>query len=60
MNNLKEYSGKFGEEVTAILSRVNPEQIKTFLDLIQGARKIALYGGGRQGLMIRALVDYLA
>ncbi len=55
MNNLKEYSEKIGQEVTTILSRVNPEQIKTFLDLIQGARKIALYGGGREGLMIRAL-----
>jgi 6-phospho-3-hexuloisomerase len=55
MNNLKEYSDKISEEVTAVLSRVNPEQMKTFLDLIQGARKIALYAGGREGLMIRAL-----
>jgi hypothetical protein len=55
MNNLKEYSDKIGEEVTAVLSRVDPEEMKTFLDLIQGARKIALYGGGREGLMIRAL-----
>ena len=55
MNNLTEYSEKFNQEVTAVLSRVDPEQIKTFLDLIQGARKIALYGGGREGLVIRAL-----
>ena len=55
MNNLKEYSDKISEEVTAVLSRVDPEQMKTFLDLVQGARKIALYAGGREGLMIRAL-----
>jgi 6-phospho-3-hexuloisomerase len=55
MNNLKEDSRKIGEEVTAVLSRVDLEQMKSFLDLIQGARKIALYGGGREGLMIRAL-----
>ena len=55
MNNLKEFSNKIGDEVTAVLSRVDFEQTKAFLDLIQGARKIALYGGGREGLMIRAL-----
>jgi 6-phospho-3-hexuloisomerase len=55
MNNLKEYSDKIGQEVTAVLSRADLKQIETFLDLIQGARKIALYGGGREGLMIRAL-----
>jgi 6-phospho-3-hexuloisomerase len=55
MNNLKEVSNKIGDEVTAVLSRVDIEQLKTFLDQIQAARKIALYGGGREGLMIRAL-----
>jgi 6-phospho-3-hexuloisomerase len=55
MNNLKELSNKIGDEVTAVLSGVDFEQTKAFLDLIQGARKIALYGGGREGLMIRAL-----
>jgi 6-phospho-3-hexuloisomerase len=55
MNSLEEYSDKINEEVTAVLRQVDLEQVKTFLDLIQGARKIALYGGGREGLMIRAL-----
>jgi len=55
MNNLKEYSNKINGEVTEVLSQVDLEQVKTFLDLIQGARKIALFGGGREGLMIRAL-----
>jgi 6-phospho-3-hexuloisomerase len=55
MNNLKEDSDKIGQEVTAVLSRTDLGQIETFLNLIQGARKIALYGGGREGLMIRAL-----
>jgi 6-phospho-3-hexuloisomerase len=55
MNKLTEYSEKINQEVTEVLSRVDPEQTKSFLDLIQGARKIALYGGGREGLVIRAL-----
>jgi 6-phospho-3-hexuloisomerase len=55
MSNLEEYSNKINEEVTAVLSRVDSEQVEAFLDLIQKARKIALYAGGREGLMIRAL-----
>src|SRR5260370_41221454 len=54
MNNLREYSENINAEVSAVLSRVDLEQTNTFLDLIQGARKIALYAGGREGLMIRA------
>src|SRR6202166_4838317 len=55
MNMLTEYSNKINEEVSAVMNRVDAEQMQTFLDLIQQARKIALYGGGREGLMIRAL-----
>src|ERR1700746_3788943 len=55
MNELAEYSEKINQEVTEVLSRVDIEQMKSFLDLIQGARKIALYGGGREGLVFRAL-----
>ena len=55
MSNLEEYSNKINEEVTAVLSRVEAGQVQNFLDLIQNARKIALYAGGREGLVIRAL-----
>ena len=55
MNDLKEYSNQINEEVTRVLSRVDPGQVENFLKLIQGARRIALYGGGREGLIIRAL-----
>ena len=55
MNNLEEYSSKIGAEVTGILTRVNLQQLENFLNSIQKARKIALYAGGREGLMIRAL-----
>src|SRR6202790_669245 len=55
MNNLTEYSEKINKEVTEVLSRVDSGQMTKFLDLIQGARNIALYGGGREGFMIRAL-----
>ena len=55
MNELEEYGNKIHEEVTATLSRVDPEQMQSFLDLIQNARKISLYAGGREGLMMRAL-----
>jgi 6-phospho-3-hexuloisomerase len=55
MSNLEEYSNKIGAEVTGVLSGVEPQQLENFLNSIQKARKIALYGGGREGLMIRAL-----
>src|ERR1700730_13347270 len=55
MSNLQEYSKKINAEVSAVMNRVDAEQMQTFLDLIQQARKIALYAGGREGLMIRAL-----
>src|SRR5258707_14031051 len=55
MSNLEEYSNKINEEVSAVLSCVDPEQMQTFLNLIQQARKIALYAGGREGLIMRAL-----
>ena len=55
MSNLEEYSNKIHDEVTAVLSRVDPEQVQSALDLIQKARKIAFYGAGREGLMMRAL-----
>jgi 6-phospho-3-hexuloisomerase len=55
MNNLREYTDKINAEAAGVLERVNLDQVNAFLDLIQGARKIALYAGGREGLMIRAL-----
>ena len=55
MSNLEEYSNKIGAEVTGVLSRVEPQQLENFLNSIQKARKITLYAGGREGLMIRAL-----
>src|ERR1700752_3536552 len=55
MNDLKEYGSRINEEVNAVLGRGDPGQVQKVLDLIQGAGKIALYGGGREGLMIRAL-----
>jgi 6-phospho-3-hexuloisomerase len=55
MSDIEVYSKKIQAEVAAVLSQVDPEQVESALNLIQKARKIALYAGGREGLMIRAL-----
>lgn len=43
------------DEIATPLSRVRDEQTEALLHAITGARRIALYGVGREGLMIRAL-----
>ncbi len=43
------------EEIGAVLHTALPEQIEAMASPIQDARRIALYGVGREGLMIRSL-----
>ena len=42
-------------EVEAVLARVPPETAERLCDEIQAARRIACYGVGREGLMMKAL-----
>lgn len=42
-------------EVEAAVTRVDPTQLTDMVQVIAAARRIALYGVGREGLMMRAL-----
>ena len=42
-------------ELQAAASRVNPAEVANLVGVIAAARRIALYGVGREGLMMRAL-----
>lgn len=42
-------------ELQAAAARVNPAEVTAFVNIIAAARRIALHGVGREGLMMRAL-----
>jgi len=42
-------------ELGAVLKRIDEREVEALLDLIAGAGRIATYGAGREGLMMRAL-----
>lgn len=42
-------------EIAEVLARVDPADIRRAVDMIGGARRIALHGVGREGLMMKGL-----
>jgi 6-phospho-3-hexuloisomerase len=46
---------KLHAEITASIEQVDPEQIAAFITLVKGARRIACYGVGREGLILKGL-----
>jgi len=42
-------------EIAAAVARINPAEADAAIDMIAGAHRIALYGVGREGLMMKAL-----
>jgi len=55
MADFSAYVSKISAELGEIIPRIDRAEFDTFLDAIQSASKIALYGVGREGLMIKAL-----
>jgi len=55
MNRLIQYTEKINQELLQVIAGIDPDQFKAFLTSIEQARKIALFAGGREGLMIKAL-----
>ncbi|MCF6233901.1 MAG: SIS domain-containing protein [Rhodobacteraceae bacterium] len=43
------------KEISACVDAIDPNEVAALADLISGAKRIALYGVGREGLMIRGL-----
>lgn len=42
-------------ELTAVVDRIEPAHCEALITATAGARRIAVYGVGREGLMMRAL-----
>ncbi|WP_274426067.1 SIS domain-containing protein [Chelativorans sp. YIM 93263] len=55
MSDFSHLGAKATAEIAEVLSRVSGKDIDRAIDMIAGARTIALYGVGREGLMMKAL-----
>lgn len=55
MVELAENGRKAAEEIAAAIARIDGKQVSAAIDIIAGARRIALYGVGREGLMMKGL-----
>jgi 6-phospho-3-hexuloisomerase len=55
MTDYKSMVAGAAAELQAAAARVNPDKLSTLIAIIATARRIALYGVGREGLMMRAL-----
>jgi 6-phospho-3-hexuloisomerase len=55
MVDFSAYISEINAELSEILRRIDQAEFDMFVDAIQSASKIALYGVGREGLMIKAL-----
>lgn len=52
---IKEMNAKAVAELTDVVDRIDPGQVDALIDLLARSRRIALYGVGREGLMMKAL-----
>src|SRR3984893_13695924 len=55
MSQLIERTEKMSQELIRAISGIDPDQFEYLISSIEKARKIALFAGGREGLMIKAL-----
>jgi 6-phospho-3-hexuloisomerase len=55
MNRFVEHTVTINREVAAVIGQIKEKQVDDLIAAIQGAARIALYGVGREGLMIKAL-----
>jgi 6-phospho-3-hexuloisomerase len=55
MSQLIERAEKMSQELIRAISGIDPDQFEYLISSIERARKIALFAGGREGLMIKAL-----
>ena len=52
---LKEMNAKAVAELTAVIDRIEPAQVEALIVALDGAKRVALHGVGREGLMMKAL-----
>ena len=49
-----------GDEIKSSVSQMDPAELDQLVEALAGARRIALHGVGREGLMMRALTMRLS
>ena len=52
---IKEMNAKAVAELTAVINRIDPAQVNDLIESLAKAKRVALYGVGREGLMMKAL-----
>jgi len=52
---IKEMNAKAVAELTDVINRIDPVQVDALIEILAKANRVALYGVGREGLMIKAL-----
>ena len=52
---IKEMNAKAVAELTDVINRIDPAQVEALIDALARAKRIVLYGVGREGLMMKAL-----
>jgi 6-phospho-3-hexuloisomerase len=55
MLDFSDIGAKATREIADVLSRIGAREVADAVEMIAGARRIALYGVGREGLMIKGL-----
>jgi len=53
--SIREMNEKAVTELTEVINHIDPSQVKTLVENIASAKRLVLYGVGREGLMIKAL-----
>jgi 6-phospho-3-hexuloisomerase len=52
---IKEMNAKAVAELTDVINRIDPLQVDALIEILVKANRIAFYGVGREGLMMKAL-----
>lgn len=52
---IAEMNAKAVAELTAVIERIETKQVEALIQTLAGAKRIVLYGVGREGLMMKAL-----
>ena len=52
---IKEMNAQAVAELTTVIERIDPSQVEILIEMLAEAKRIALYGVGREGLMMKAL-----
>lgn len=52
---IKDMNSKAVAELSTVIERIDPAQVEALIEALAGAKRVVLYGVGREGLMMKAL-----